>query len=197
MDRGAGGKRRSRETARVGQRLNGSRPQVEERARENVGAETLGGFRRRQRPDRSAALAPLPRALLVVGDPRAADRAVQRSVAHRIAVDTVFVDRVPNHGRRSAEQGQSAFAVVSPEAFHDHVRHDPHAGVDIADVAARAAEAHIDRFEGDDLRAQFGKPQRRGQASIAAADDRDIRLDLTPQRRRRRRGRRRRLPETM
>ena len=56
----------------------------------------------------------------------------------------------------------------------------PHAGVDQADVAPRAAEADLDRLEGDDLRARLGQPQRRREPGIAAADDRDVGPDLAP-----------------
>ena len=82
----------------------------------DVGADALGRFRRREHPDGRAALAPLPRALLELGEALGVRRALQRAVAHGIAVDRVFFDRLPDHGRRAAEQGQRPFAIVRAQA---------------------------------------------------------------------------------
>src|SRR5208283_2429916 len=82
---------------------------------------------------------------------------------------------------------QDSFAVVRSERLDDLARLKPHPGVDQPDVAPRAAEADLDRLEGDDLRPRLGEPQRRREPRIAAADDRDVGANLAPERRRRRR----------
>ena len=114
---------------------------------------------------------------------------MQRAVAHGIAVDGVRVDELQHLGRRLAEQRQDPFAVVRSEPLHDVARQEPQAGVDQTDVAPRAAEADLDRLEGDHLRPRLGEPQRRREPRIAAADDRDVGANLALERRgRRRRG---------
>ena len=187
MDRGARGDRGAAKPARVGERLDGSGAHVEERTGVNVGADPRRRLCGRQRPDGRAALAPLLRALLDLRDARAADRAMQRAVAHRLTVDGVRVDELEHLGRRLAEQRQDSFAVVRSEPLHDVARLKPQAGVDQADVAPRAAEADLDRLEGDDLRPRLGEPQRRREPRIAAADNRDVGANLALERRRRRR----------
>ena len=110
---------------------------------------------------RRAAPPPLPLALLDLGQPRAADGAVQRAVAHKLAVDPVLLDQGVDFRRAAAQQAQQPLAIVRAEPRRDIVGREPHAGVDQADIAPRASEADLDRLERDDLRAGLGQMQRR------------------------------------
>ena len=126
--------------------MDGAGAHVEERARVSLGSDPrrrLGGGKR---PDRRTALAPLLRALLDLREARAADRAMQRAVANRLAVDGVRVNELEHLGRRPAEQRQDPFAVIRSERLDDLARRQPHAGVDQANVAPSAAEADLDRL---------------------------------------------------
>ena len=189
MDRGAGGDRRPGEAARIGERVDDSGAQVEERARVDVHANALGGLGLREKADRRAPRAPLPGALLDLGEPRTPDRAMQRAVAHELAVDAMLVDKRVDFGRAAAEQAEEPFAIIRAEPLLDVVGREPHAGVDQADVAPGAAEADLDRLERDDLRPGLSQMKRRRETGIAAADDCDLGPHLALERRRRRRWR--------
>ena len=150
-----------------------------------------------RRLDRRAARAPLPGALLDLGEPRAPDRTMQRAVAHKLAVDAVLVDKRVDFRRAAAKQAEEALAIVGAEPLDDVVGREPHAGVDQADVAPRAAEADLDRLERHDLGPGLSQMERRREPGIAAADDRDVSPNLARKRRCRRRGRRGQFPEAV
>ena len=85
---------------------------------------------------------------------------MQRAVVHEFAVDAVLVDDRLNLGGPIAKQLQQPLAIVGAQPRRDLVGREPHAGVDQADVAPRAAEADLDRLQRDDLRARLSQMQR-------------------------------------
>ena len=124
------------------------------------------------------------------GEAARADRAMQRAGALDFAGDPVLVDELEHGPRRVAEQRQQPLAVCLAERRRQFVGHHPHAGVDQADVAPRAAKADLGAVEHGDRRAALSRVQRRGEAGVACADDGDVAVDVDfqPRRRRRRRG---------
>ena len=115
MDRGAGGDRGPGEAARIGERLDDAGAQVEQRAGVDVDADALCGLRLRENPDRRAALAPLFRALLDLCEPGTPDRALQRAIADKLAVDAVFVDKRVDGRRAAAQEAEQPFAIIRAE----------------------------------------------------------------------------------
>ena len=197
MNDGARRERRARQPARISERLDGAGAQIEQRAGIDVDADPPRRLLAAENFHRRAARAPLRAALLDLGEPRRPHRAMQRAVVHEFARDPVLVDERLNLRGPIAKQLEQPLAIVGAEPRRDVVGRKPHAGVDQADVAPRAAEADLDRLERDDLRSRLGEPQRRREPGIAAADDRHIGPNLALERRGRRRRRSGHFPEAV
>ena len=99
VDRRAGGDCSAGQSARVSQRLDGAGAQIEQRPGIDVDADAPRRLLAAENLHRRAARAPLPRALLDLGEARTPDRAMQRAVAHQFAVDPVLLDQGVNLGR--------------------------------------------------------------------------------------------------
>ncbi|EGE58721.1 hypothetical protein RHECNPAF_280017 [Rhizobium etli CNPAF512] len=160
--------------ARIGQRLQRSGAQVEQRTGIGVAADASGRLRRIEQRHGRAACGPLRRTRLDFLQPLCADRAVQCAVAFEFAGNAVPVDQLHDELRRIAEQLEQAFAVQRAEHAGQVVGHHPHAGIDQADIAPCAAETNLLRLQQHHLRAGFGKMQGRGEAGVAATDDDDV-----------------------
>ena len=197
VDRGAGGDRGPGEAARIGERLDDAGAQVEQRAGVDVDADALCGLRLRENPDRRAALAPLFRALLDLCEPGTPDRALQRAIADKLAVDAVFVDQRVDGRRAAAQEAEQPFAIIRAEPRDDVVGREPHPSVDQADIAPRAAEADLDRLERHDPRSGLSQMQGGRKAGIAATDHGNIGPGVALERRGRRRRRSGHFPQTM
>ena len=122
---------------------------------------------------------------------------MQRAVAHEFAREAVLVDERLNLGGPVAEQLEQPLAIIRAEPRRDIVGREPHAGVDQADVAPRAAEADLDRLQRDNPGPRLREMQRRREPGIAAADNRHVGPNLALERRGRRRRRSGHFPEAV
>ncbi len=183
------------EPARIGERLDGPGPMVEERTgigRRPDEAGRLGGV---EQFDGRAVGLPLPRPFGDLGQALRPDGAMQRAAALDLAGDAVAGHEVEHDGGRVAEQVEQPRPVRGAERVRHGVGHDPHPGIHETGVATRAAEADLDAFEHRHPGAALGEVQGRRQAREAAADDHDIGRDIGREHRRVRGRRSRALPE--
>ncbi len=183
MNGGTFADRRGGQAAHIGQGLDGAGAQVEQGAGIDAGADLLPGLFRRQQPHRGAARLPLGFALFQFIQALGTDGAMQGAVLLQFAVDAVPGDDVEDGLGRIAQQGQQAVTVHGPQHIGQCVGHDPHAGIDQADITPGAAETDRAGFQHNGLDATLSQVQRRRQAGIAAADDRHIGAHLARQRR--------------
>ena len=122
-------------------------------------------------------------------------RRLDPAALSRRAVDAVLRDQREDAIGRAADQPDQRFATVATEACDEIVGIVLESGNDLASVAARRTVADFAGLEHDDLAARLGQRERAGKPRIAGADDDQVCLGATFERRGCRRPRRRRVPE--
>ena len=102
---------------------------------------------------------------------------MKRAGALRLARDAVSLDQIPHEAGGCAERVEQALAMPLPQDLGHVVRHDPEAGIDQPDIAARTAEADLHGLEHDNLPAGLGHMQGGRKPGESRPDHDHIGLD--------------------
>ena len=129
-----------------------------------------------------AAGLPLPCPLGQLGKALATVARMQRADRIGLTFDIVAAHHLPDVRRASAQEIQQPVAVIGAERFDQILGHHPHAGIDEAHIAPRAAETDLRRFDHRRGNPLFCQVQRGREPGIASADHRHICLRGTVQR---------------
>ena len=100
-----------------------------------------------------------------------------------VAVDAVARDQVLDQRLRLLGEAPEAVGIVAAEMRLEPVLVAPLAGMELPAVPARSPPADPLGLDQRDIDTGLGEMQRRRQAGIAAADDRDMGLDRLVERR--------------
>ncbi len=122
---------------------------------------------------------------------------MQRAVRLEFAGNCVLFDQLSNQVGPVAQKLERALAIMLAEFLRKILRHDPHAGIDQADIAPGAAKSDFGCLQQHDIGAALGQMQCGGEAGIPPADNHHVSRVFSLQRRRHRCGRRGPLPEAV
>lgn len=162
------------ETANIGERLNCACTRIQKCAGIGCRASASGRFLCIENTNGRAPFGPLFAAFADFTEPFFTNCAMQRSVFFDLAGNCVFFHQVSHEKWRIAQKAEKPLAVSFAQHARQFLRHDPHAAIDKADIAPRAAEADFPGFEQDDIYVPFGKVERRRLPGETATDDNDI-----------------------
>ncbi len=168
--------------AHIGKRLNCTGAQIEQRPGIGLGADLGFGFLRVEQLHIGTAPRPLFIAVFKFLETLLANSAMQRTLLFNFAGNLVFLDDFKNQLRRIAEHIEQTVAILLTKHARQIIRHDPHARIDEAHIAARAAVADFNAFQHDGVGAFFSQMQSRRKAGKSAAHNHHIGRQIAFQR---------------